>query len=137
VLSLVCCIGCSGGSEDHPDLGTVTGSIRVDGTGMPGLRVLFQPDSGRRSIGVTDESGNYSLNYTKDVQGARIGKHKVSITWTGESHLEGEDTEVEAADAEAGVDVEVVKIPANYNTETTLTANVKAGSNVVDFDIQK
>lgn len=136
VLPLIFGFGCSGSGGDYPDLGTVTGSIRVNGKAIPGLRVMFQPESGRRSIGVTDESGNYSLNYTKDLEGATIGSHKVSITWTGESPLEEEGTEVGAADAKAGVDVEVIKIPANYNTQTTLTANVKAGSNIVDFDLQ-
>ena len=140
VIGLVLLLaGCSGGASDQPELGQVTGTVTVDGTGTGGLRVVFQPESGRRSIGITDENGNYSLDYTKGTKGAKIGLHQVSIIWTGESDLESADgaesVDAVAAGADAPQTTQQITITAKYNTESTLTFDVTANANVANFDV--
>lgn len=69
--------GC--GRGDRPELGTVTGTVTLDGEPLPNVELSFVPAIGRPSYGETDEEGNYELNYIRNIQGAKIGKHKVLI----------------------------------------------------------
>lgn len=128
-------IGCGGGApNDRPDLGTVSGKVTLDGKPAPNVIVTFYPDEGRPSSGKTDDSGMYTLQYTADSPGAKVGNHKVQIsvpeTTTGEEG--GEGGEAEPAEA---MPPDWVKIPAKYNTETELTAQVEAGENTKDFEL--
>ena len=72
--------GCGGGSSDVPELGDVSGTAKVDGKPTPNLNVSFQPEDGRPSYGTTDSSGKYTLTYTADENGAKIGKNLVTIS---------------------------------------------------------
>ena len=120
VLTLAVLPGCDSG-QDLPDLGQVTGTITLDGKPLAGASVTFEPQSeAKGSSGTTDETGKYELMFTMDAKGAVTGKHTVSI----ESMPSAENMD------------EVVEIPARYNMETELTADVKAGENEgVDFDL--
>lgn len=115
--------GCGGGPE-VPDLGTVSGTVTVDGSPKAGVVVTFQPVAGgRSSTGKTDDNGVYTLSYTVDSQGALIGNHKVMVTTPSES---------EAPDPSG---VEKDPIPPHYNTKTTLEKEVKAGDNTIDLEL--
>ena len=116
-------VGC-GSSGDRPELGNVSGTVTLDGEPLVGVLVLFGPENGRTSTAMTDEQGHYTLQYLADVQGAKIGPHKVVI----KTYLEDEsDPEAIAAFVE--------KVPAKYNTNTELTAEVKEGDNTINFDL--
>ncbi len=115
--------GC-GESADHPDLGRVTGVVTLDGAPLPGAVVGFQPVQGRPSSGLTDNEGRYTLLYTADAQGAIIGTHTVSIS-----------TERYADQPDGSSQLVPEKIPAKYNKKTTLTQEVKAGSNQFNFEL--
>lgn len=116
-------IGCGGGAE-VPDLGTVSGTVTVDGNPMEGVIVTFQPVAGgRSSMGSTDSNGYYTLSYTAEAQGALIGKHKVMVTSQSTS------------DAPDPSGVEKDTIPPHYNTKTTLEKEVKAGDNTIDLEL--
>jgi hypothetical protein len=72
--------GCAKG--DLPPVARVTGTVTYNGKPVPNMMVNFMPvtsskDQGRPSWGQTDASGKYEMNYTGDVMGAEIGKHKV------------------------------------------------------------
>ncbi|MBL4886236.1 MAG: hypothetical protein JKY95_17105 [Planctomycetaceae bacterium] len=111
-------IGCGGGSSDQPDLGSVTGAIALDGKPLGGVIVVFSPEEGRQSVGITDADGKYELQYTGDSRGAKIGKHSVGF-------MASDDEDVKAS----------ASIPAKYaaGTETGLSAEVVAGKNTFDF----
>ena len=118
-------LGCGGGGSDLPELGSVTGTVLVDGTPAPDLTVSFEPTAGgRSSIGKTDASGKYELSFNAEEKGAIVGSHRVSITSPSEAPSPSGE---EPKDA----------IPAKYNKESTLTGEVKAGDNVIDFTISK
>lgn len=78
--------GCYSSVGDRPELGEVTGVVTLDGRPLPNANVMFHPNSeegGRRSIGVTDESGRYELMYMQGadtVYGAKLGDHIVAIS---------------------------------------------------------
>lgn len=128
VVALFTCVaGCGGGAvDDQPDLGQVKGTVTMNGSPLADVEVVFHPEKGRPSSGKTDSSGNYELSYVGDEKGAKIGSHKVRITTPQEeAPEEGEATKKTEE-----------KIPAEYNTKTTLTADVKAGDNVFDFELK-
>lgn len=76
-IPLLVLIGC--GSNDQPELGTVTGRVTLDGKPLPRVEVTFAPDVGRPSYGETGDDGQYELTYIRDAKGAKIGKHTITI----------------------------------------------------------
>ena len=110
-------LGCGG-----QNLGDVSGKVTLGGQPLAGATVIFQPEDGSRpSMGVTNEDGEYELQYDRKTTGAVIGKHRVSIT-TGQ---EGNDGDESTAVAE--------KVPAKYNVKSELVKEVESGSNEIDF----
>ncbi len=100
--------------SEKPPLAIVTGQVTLDDKPLPGATVLFQPERGDEagvnvaaSVGRTDRSGHFELNYVRNVKGAAVGKHKVEIRAPGLNGVE--------------------RVPAWYNTNTELTRIVKPG----------
>ena len=114
---LVLCCGC-GGSKTEPVAGVVT----LDGEPLPGVQVVFYPVEGDRknSIGTTDETGAYSLDYTRHDVGAMIGHYKVLIS----KRVSTDKGEVET-------------LPAKFNRESNFKAEVtSSGDNKFNFDLE-
>ena len=119
--------GC--GSSDGPKLGSVTGSVTLNGLPLSNATVEFIPSGGgRNSIATTDASGAYSLMYTSDAEGAIVGPHTVRIT----SAVEGVSDE---GGDEGGIEARAESVPRKYNDDSTLQVEVKSGSNTHDFDL--
>jgi hypothetical protein len=117
--------GCGTGG---PALGQVEGTVTLDGVPLPGARVIFSPvDGGRSSMGVTDGSGHYELEFAAGSKGAMVGKHRVTIS-TFEAG--------EKDDSGQLVGFVPERVPAKYNTNTTLEVEVKRGHQVIDFPLQ-
>ncbi|MCH9653478.1 MAG: carboxypeptidase regulatory-like domain-containing protein [Planctomycetes bacterium] len=149
-----CCIGCSGGSDI--DLGQVKGVVSMDGQPLPDVVVVFKPEKGNPSSGVTDANGNYELVYIGKSKGAIIGSHKVSVTTkdtTSAASTTDGDADLSKVDLTDTQNVELKpadendksrpkskkskeKIPAKYNTKTELKGDVVAGENVINFDLK-
>ena len=122
-------IGCGGGGvDDYPDMGSVSGTVTMDGKPVVGASVSFQPaDPGSRtSFGTTDEDGYYELTYSANMEGAKVGDHTVRIS-TYKPAGPGPEGDVVAATAET--------IPNQYNSQSTLKKTVEAGSNELDFEL--
>ncbi len=115
--------GCGG-----PDnVGRVSGKVTLNGQPLPGAVVRFEPVAGNApSAGITNESGEYTLKYTREFAGAEIGKHTVRV-----STFSGGD-----ADADPPKPSSPEKLPAKYNAKSELTADVKSGSNTIDFPLE-
>ena len=124
-ISCIISSGCGGGQADgQPDLGLVKGTVSMDGKPLLGTMVIFSPEKGRPSMGATDSDGKYQMSYIGNTKGAKLGNHKISITTVQE---EGSN------DSGGGKFKET--IPAKYNSKSTLTEVVKAGKNVIDFEL--
>ena len=139
-FALLTCTGC-GTPSDQPDLGTVTGRITYDGKPVANYIVNFQPPHGRPSVGSTDADGSYVLDYTLTTKGAKVDTHKVFLIFDSSSDVnqmagvEGDDSQV---DTEAGLPLEARMLLKAYGSveTTSLTAVVKGGANVLDFELK-
>ncbi len=107
--------GC-GGHGNRPPLGTVHGTVTLDGKPLPRAIVAFQPiDPARTSTGITDDDGKYELIYIRQDKGAKVGAHRVRIS---------------AAKADKSP-----LLPPRYNIESVLKAEVRPGDNTLDFSL--
>ena len=130
ILAITCSLALAGcGQGEFPDLGAVEGTVTLDGAPLEGARVKFRPESGRASFAKTDQQGHYTLTYLRDVAGAKTGKHRVIIS----TYREGE-----VFDETSGVPIPTIpeRVPAKYNRDSILTADVQPGGNVCDFDLK-
>ena len=118
--------GCGTGS-DGPELGTVIGTVKLDGQPLTNALVTFEPEAGgRASMGRTNAGGDFELTFDENTKGAIVGRHRVSISAAASTAtVENPDPSAETKDP----------VPAKYNTESTLVEEVKAGSNAIDFDL--
>ncbi len=115
------CLLLAGGCTraDRPPLGTVTGTVTLDGRPLADAMVAFTPEGpGRTSLGTTDATGRYRLAYLRDIAGARPGRHVVRIT-TGSV----DDGRPEI-------------LPATYHRRSNLEAQVEPGDNTIDFALK-
>src|SRR5262245_26807017 len=121
IISALLLTGCGG--PEHPDVGRVSGVVMLDGQPLTEATVMFQPTQGRASVATTDSAGKYTLIYLDGVPGALLGSHKVIIR-----------TEIPGEDGQAPIAKE--KLPKKYHAESELTAEVKPGSNKLDFELK-
>jgi hypothetical protein len=112
-LILTACI--AGCGKSGPELAPVSGRLTVDGQPMENVDVTFQPDEMRpASYGRTDADGRYELGYKRGVQGALLGQHTVRIR---------------------SLVANAPHIAAQFNSQSELRREVKAGENEFDFDV--
>lgn len=113
-------------SNSGPVLADVTGNVTFNGKPLPDAMVSFYPNTGERSAhGMTDAAGNYRLQFTGMKEGALVGEHQVKI-----------EVGIPAGEGPAIPASKLPKLPAKYNQETELTAEVNRGSNTIDFDLE-
>jgi hypothetical protein len=123
-MALAAAVGCNG---TPGNIGKVKGQVTLEGQPLPDATVMFSPvNGGSPSAGRTDGSGNYELVYSRQAKGAEIGEHRVSITTADRGD----------PDADPPRPTVPEKIPAKYNSQTTLRAEVKPGSNTLDFPVK-
>ena len=95
----------------------------MDDEPLPNVCVHFIPENGRESVGMIDKEGKFEAAYLPRVMGAKLGKHKVVI-----DSISDDDTDREAIKSRR-------IIPAKYNVQTTLSAEIQRGKNVCDFEL--
>lgn len=110
-VGLVAAAGCGGRG-----FAEVTGTVLIDGKPLPGAFVTFVPEGpdAVRGVGSTNDEGRYRVIRPGGKIGAMIGTNRVSVT---------------GGDAGRA-------LPPQYNTQTTLSCDVKRGANVYDIEIK-
>lgn len=125
VAALAMCLGCSGGQN------TIEGAITFNGEPVEQGSVTFEPSSGTGpSAGGTIQNGRYKI----DAEGVTPGEMIVRI-----NAMRSTGKKIEAGPPEPpGTMVDEVKpfIPAVYNEQSTLKAEVKAGQMTQDFALE-
>ena len=121
VLALVAClgVGCSG-VDKGPELAEVVGKVTLDDQPLANARVVFIPEDGPASGAITNEAGEYELMGKSGAKGGVPGKNRVEIS----------------TDLEGTGDRAKEKVPARYNTASTLSVQVEPGSNGHDFKLE-
>lgn len=124
VLLAIPLAGLASGCQKGPELGTVTGLVKVNGQPLPYAYVVFQPIApGTYGSAYTDKEGKYELQFTTSRNGAPVGSHRVSIRAAARDELPDD-----AAPQ--------VRLPEKFNSASELVREVKPGHNVHDFDLE-
>jgi len=120
-LSLAVLSGC--GSK-----AAVQGTVTFDGTPIDSGSITFVPEaSGGQKATAQITNGKYSIDSDR---GPPAGKYKVEITsMKSLVGKKGADPDMQRGDARQ-------VLPDKFNKATTLTADLKSGSNTVDFDLK-
>jgi hypothetical protein len=114
ILAPCVLVGCGAGrGSDMPELGTVQGTVTLDGQPVPNVSIYFKPEVGRMSIAKTDADGEYEAMYLIDEEGVKIGPSTVYL---------------EYAPDDSGP-----SIPEKYGPKGILKLNVQSGSNTFDI----
>jgi hypothetical protein len=126
-LSLAALVGCGGGGTKRA---SVEGTVTYDGKPIDNGSITFVPDGGgdRPKAGGSIKDGKYSIGAGEG--GPVPGKYKVEITW---DKSVGKKLD---PDIQGGANTKQV-LPDKFNKATTLTAEVKSGTNTIDFPLTK
>jgi hypothetical protein len=99
----------------------VSGTVTLDGAPLKRASVMFHPEGGRPSYGVTNEQGHYVLEYTATQLGAEVGKCRVSIS-TASQNEDGSQATKEL-------------VPQRYFKEAPIEVQVEAKNNTIDIPL--
>lgn len=122
VVSLFTGCGPSG-----PEIAHVSGKVTMDGKPIPYAAVVFIPENGRPAGAMTDENGNYVLNFTQGRRGAIPGKSIIRITTNREAQQDASGKPIPGSKE---------TIPAEYNTNSKLEFTVEPKKkNVANFEL--
>ncbi len=135
--------GCSGGpgtDYSQVELLNVSGIVTLDGEPLPNAVVTFvNPETDTFSYGLTDRSGQYSLQFDIVRSGCTPGAKRVEISTTRSilglnSAEEGAapDGEESGEGAEPAPKIQEL-VPLRYNQKSELTVEVSASSRTHDF----
>jgi len=127
------------GCEERMDyaslnLVNVTGKVTMDGKPLPGVTVRFEGPPNRFADGKTDTDGKYELMYDSNQAGCMPGEKVVRIMQGGAGEGSDEEAPVEGPDGRVAAAAQ--QIPASYNRQSTLKANVTAENKTFDFDLK-
>lgn len=116
-------VSCTSNPANYPPTASVEGTVTLDGEPLDAASVAFTPsEGGRQSSGVTDANGKYTLQYTGAIEGAMLGTHRVAI--------------MKALEDPDNPDLGIPIVPEQYyGMNSELSAEVKDGSNTLDFDL--
>ncbi|MGE3818396.1 MAG: hypothetical protein AB7I30_03100 [Isosphaeraceae bacterium] len=122
--------GCGGGATDDFPREAISGKVSLDGKPLDSGSISFDPDGNQPhpvSVGAPIVGGFYSIS---KADGPTPGTYRISIYGGGG----GGPPEGEAP----GMPPKATKdpVPAKYNAQSTLKAEVKSGgTNSFDFDL--
>jgi len=132
MLLVVLVVGC----ESQPPVGTVAGSMTLNGNPVTGCSVLFEPENGGATVfSPLDENGRYAVRMY-NAGGLSPGKYRVAVAF-GSGAV---DWAVVGIEPKTMKTAQPLSIPAKYqNFQTSgLIIDVKPGINPdFNFDLRK
>ncbi|MCA9030808.1 MAG: carboxypeptidase regulatory-like domain-containing protein [Planctomycetaceae bacterium] len=141
LFSLTLALGCGSNRVDYSNLGlvNVSGTVKLDGAPVSDAIVVFEDlETSTRSYGLTDSSGNYSLQFNSEKSGIIPGEKKVLISTTMKVlgvNSDSEGGEEESEEGEGAAEKPTELIPDAYRgNETKLRVYIIEGESI-DFDL--
>jgi hypothetical protein len=135
LLALAAVCGCGGGEEPLPRA-AVSGTVTLDGQPLQEGVVRFVPidNTAGPKTSVIVSQGKFSADAE---QGPIVGKHRIEIESTDDGGYAMDDEQAIQKLRESGVTrIDVVRVPPNYNSHSTLTETVSADQpNVFQFNL--
>lgn len=133
IIAMAWALWLGGCGKSGPDVGYVTGIVRMDGEPLPYATVEFYPEQGRPSVGTTDEQGRFELSYSATRKGALLGTHSARVSTVREKgQFTGPDGKPLPEMGE--------KVGASYNQESQqnpeMRFEVKRGRNTIDLEVK-
>jgi hypothetical protein len=128
-VGAVICVGLSAGCSRDQRTG-VEGAVTFDGKPIRFGNITFVPTGNGKGISAGDRIADGRYKFDPKF-GLYPGPHRVEITWakpTGQKYKNELGDELDRL--EEG-------LPDKYHKNSTLTADVKAGENVIDFHLTK
>jgi hypothetical protein len=108
----------------------VTGRVTYKGEPVPSTQVNFQPDDGSRgSIGHTNDDGRFSLRYSRQEDGAPLGRYIVILKYTPSAEEETHQILPKASR-------ELKEVIAHYGDQTTSNLHYEITHNGQDIEIK-
>lgn len=130
LLFLVCgmLIGCGGGEGYSGPTGTVTGTVKLDGTPVSGpTKVAFiNTEKGFTAVGTTDSSGRFTLSSKGESQ-IPVGKYQVTVTSSAAEDIDPAAA-MEASLSGSGESSSSGSIPSKY---------ASPGSSGLEFEVKE
>ncbi|HTN77354.1 MAG TPA: hypothetical protein VL096_18975 [Pirellulaceae bacterium] len=110
----------------------IRGKVTLDGQPLEQGAILFLPSPGNSGVatGGPIKGGIYELSGSS---GVSVGKYSVQITSMRKS---GEKVQAPFGPQGTMVEHEVSAIAPRFNTQSTLTFDVKPGDNTADFAVE-
>ncbi len=125
ILGTVLLVGCG---TSGPQLGTVDGTVTLNGEPLKEAVVSFRPVAGGRTAeGITNDKGEFVIEFAAGSQGALLGDHEVRVT-TFRERVIADNGRVE----DPGV---LEKVPSKYNDESELIRTVEPGANHFELEL--
>lgn len=139
-LALLCIALLSGCSNKFGPMGSISGSLTVNGKApAEGTKVIFmEPIAGQAGFGLTDAAGAYSIEWRKEgktYSGLPVGKYQVMLVPAGSIDID-EMSADEMLDGGPPPE-EKSAIPAKYLRVATsgLEYDITEGENQVDISV--
>ena len=125
-LLLTCMVsltGCGPGAG-----AAVSGKVTLDGSPLDDANITFVPLEGgqRQAAWAPVREGKYSIAPSAELGTGQFRVEIRALRTTGEKSNPNDPTLVPAKEA----------VPSRYNSKSELTADIKPGSNTVDFDLK-
>jgi hypothetical protein len=119
--------GCSGS-----DLVSASGRVTYKGQPVPSTLVKFVPDDGsRRSTGITDDAGNFTLRFSRTENGVKRGGQKVILKYEPSG-----DEELGKSKPKASRELQAIIAKYNDLKKTTLHYEVTTSGQSFEIEIK-
>ena len=126
-------VSINGCGSKQPEVVEISGTVTRNGTPIAGLQLNFEPVQGRPSWGATDENGRYTLSYTRDQDGARVGTHKVWVIYNPRPKDPKEEMLMMSRNWKPPADMAAITEKYGSAEVSPLEVEVKEEGQVIDF----
>ncbi|WP_425398652.1 hypothetical protein [Aeoliella sp.] len=112
MICLLLALAASSGCNDRPELGTVAGSVMLDGKPLKFGKVMFQHvEGGQPATGEIQPDGSFVLSTFRPEDGAIVGAHRIRVVC-----YTSQDPARRAAEGPAGDALGELLIPESYSS---------------------